>query len=83
MVNDFLRELYNNIMVPHMVWTTVGISTNDKYWLSMVVDLESQISNVGRPYSADSPHFRWFGAYFALIRRIQPALRALPVRLQA
>jgi hypothetical protein len=49
----------------------------------MVVDLEPQISNVGRPYSADSPHFRWFGAYFALIRRIQPALRALPVRLQA
>ncbi|WP_204333204.1 hypothetical protein, partial [Rhizobium ruizarguesonis] len=83
MVNDLLKELYIYLAVLHMARSLVSDLTNDNYLLSMVVDLEPQISNVGRPYSADSPHFRWFGAYFALIRRIQPALRALPVRLQA
>lgn len=37
-----------DIMVPHMVWSVVVRLTIDKYSLSMVVDLESQISHVGR-----------------------------------
>jgi hypothetical protein len=30
MVNDFLSELYMNIMVRHMVWLPVSVLTIDK-----------------------------------------------------
>ncbi len=39
MVNDFLKELYLNLVVRHMVRLPVGALTFDKYLLSEVIDL--------------------------------------------
>ena len=55
MVNDLLKELYQNIIVPHMVRLGVGALTIDKYLLSEVIDFAPQIRNVGFPGSVDSP----------------------------
>ena len=39
MVNDFLKELYINVAILHMVWLPVEDITIDKYLLSEVIDL--------------------------------------------
>jgi integrase len=43
MVNDFLKELYVNVAVRHMVRLPVEVLTTDKYPLSIVVDFAAQI----------------------------------------
>ncbi len=49
MVNDFLKELYVNVAVRHMVRLPVEVLTTDKYPLSIVVDFAAQIEeNRGR-----------------------------------
>ncbi|NZD63447.1 hypothetical protein HX900_20350 [Rhizobium sp. WYCCWR 11290] len=44
MVNDLPNERYLIVKARYMVLLLDGCLTIDKYWLSMVVDLESQIS---------------------------------------
>lgn len=46
MVNDFLKELYLNIVVPHMVWSPVEAITIDKYPLSEVIAKALQIGQI-------------------------------------
>ena len=56
-------------MVPHIVRSCVGLSTIDKYPLSILVDFGSQITHVGRPRSAETPGFPAIQAGFDLDRR--------------
>jgi hypothetical protein len=44
MVDDLSNELYLLFKIPHWLFLMVCLSTIDKQRLSMVVDLESQIS---------------------------------------
>ncbi|MBB3966963.1 hypothetical protein GGQ67_004656, partial [Rhizobium metallidurans] len=42
MVNDLLKELYSNVVVPHMVRSRVEVLTIDKYPLSEVSHLNQE-----------------------------------------
>jgi hypothetical protein len=59
MVNDLLNECYMPFSIRQWVWLIVGISIIDKYPLSMIDDLESQIAYFdhlpGRDGSCVSP----------------------------
>ena len=55
MVNELLNGHQWIVCVRHFLVLWVDVLTIDKYRLSMVVDLESKISNVGFPGSVDSP----------------------------
>ncbi|WP_210322574.1 hypothetical protein, partial [Rhizobium leguminosarum] len=69
MVNDLLNERYIIVRVHYWPLLSERRLTIDNQRLSMVVDLESQISDVGRPGCAETPGFPAFQAGFGEDRR--------------